>query len=130
MDKNELERLAEKEEFRKYLDIEIIEIKEGFAKVSLKISNKMTNIYNFTHGGVIFSLADEAFELACNSRDFVEYGLNVTISYNKASKIGDTLFAEAKFVSESRKIAIYNITIYNQNNEIVATCQALSYKKQ
>ncbi len=126
---SQLKKLVEKEKFRKFLGIEIVKIEKGYALVKLKIKNNFTNIYNFTHGGVIFSLADEAFELACNSRGFIEYGLNVNISYQKSSNIGDTIFAEARFVSESRKVAIYQIKIYNNKNEILATCQAMSYKK-
>ncbi len=125
----ELEKLAEKEKFRNLIGIKIEEIKKGYAKVSLKITGNMTNIYEFTHGGIIFTLADEAFELACNSRGYVEYGLNVNISYNKASNPGEILFAEARFISESRKIATYQILITNHKNEIIATCQAISYKK-
>ena len=124
-----LKELADKEKFRKYLGIETVKLERGYAKVKLKITEDMTNIYNFTHGGVVFSLADEAFELACNSRGNIEYGLNVNISYFKASNPGDTLFAEAKFLSESRKVAVYEIKIFNHNNETLATCQALSYKK-
>ena len=126
---SQLKKLVEKEKFRKFLGIEIVKIEKGYALVKLKVKDNFTNIYNFTHGGVIFSLADEAFELACNSRGFIEYGLNVNISYQKSSNIGDTIFAEAKFVSESRKVAIYQIKIYNDKNEILATCQAMSYKK-
>ncbi len=126
---SQLKKLVEKEKFRKFLGIEIVKIEKGYALVKLKIKDNFTNIYNFTHGGVIFSLADEAFELACNSRGFIEYGLNVNISYQKSSNIGDTIFAEARFVSESRKVAIYQIKIYNNKNEILATCQAMSYKK-
>ena len=126
---SQLKKLVEKEKFRKFLGIEVVKIENGYALVKLKVKDNFTNIYNFTHGGVIFSLADEAFELACNSRGFIEYGLNVNISYQKSSNIGDTIFAEAKFISESRKVAVYQIKIYNEKNEILATCQAMSYKK-
>jgi len=125
-----LKELVEREKFRKFLGIEIVEIKNGYAKVKLEIKENMTNIYDFTHGGLIFTLADEAFEIACNSRGYIEYGLNVTISYTKASNPGDTLFAEARFISESKKIATYHIKITNQNNEIIAMCQAMAYKKK
>jgi acyl-CoA thioesterase len=122
--------LTEKEKFRKFLGIEVVKIENGCAIVSLEITDEMTNIYGFTHGGVIFSLADEAFELACNSRGYVEVGINVNISYTKPSKSGDTLFAKAKFVSESGRTAIYNIKISNRENETLAFCQAMSYKKE
>ena len=121
--------LAEKEKFRKLLGIEVVKIDRGYAKVKLEITKEMTNIYNFTHGGVIFSLADEAFELSGNSRGNVEYGLNVNISYSKSSMPGDVLYAESKIFSESKKIALYQIRISNQNDETIATCQAISYKK-
>jgi len=124
-----LKDLAEKERFRKFLGIEIVKVEKGYSKVKLKITENMTNIYSFTHGGVVFALADEAFELACNSRGYIEYGLNVNISYVKASNVGDTIFAEAKFVSESKKIAIYHIRIFNEKDETLATCQAMAYKK-
>ncbi len=124
-----LKILANKEKFRKFLGIEIVSIGKGYAKVKLKITAEMTNIYDFTHGGVIFALADEAFELACNSRNYVEFGLNVSISYTKASVPNDTLFAEAKFISESKKISVYSVTITNDKNEVIASSQATAYKK-
>ncbi len=125
-----LKEMVEEEMFRKFLNIEVVEIKNGFSKVKLDITQQMTNIYGFTHGGVIFSLADEAFELACNSRGFVEFGLNVNIAYTRGSKVGDTLYAEARFISESKTISTYEIKIFNQHNDIIASCQAMAYKRK
>ncbi len=48
------------------LGIKIIELKDGYCKVSMKVEEIHTNALGFTHGGAIFTLADYAFAQACN----------------------------------------------------------------
>jgi acyl-CoA thioesterase len=55
--------------FSKWLDIKIIDIKEGYAKIKMTIRKEMVNGFLVVHGGVVFSLADSAFAFACNNQN-------------------------------------------------------------
>ncbi|MDD3792515.1 MAG: PaaI family thioesterase, partial [Candidatus Bathyarchaeota archaeon] len=55
------------------LGIKVLEVKDGYCKVTMKIEKIHTNALGFTHGGAIFTLADYAFAQACN------YGDNVAV---------------------------------------------------
>jgi len=48
------------------------------------------------HGGAIFTLIDEAFEISCNSHGTVAVALNVNITYHRAPSPNSTLRAEAR----------------------------------
>ena len=54
------------DQFRELLGIKTLEIRDGYVKMSLKVTKEHTNIAGFTHGGVLFSLADCAFAEAVN----------------------------------------------------------------
>ena len=74
MDKNQLAQtvinhLLETDLFSKWLGIEVLEIKEGYSKITMTIRDEMINGFGIVHGGVTFSLADSAFAFACNSRN-------------------------------------------------------------
>ena len=45
-----------KDLFREILGIQIIEVKDGYAKLSLKITKEHTNSLGAAHGGVILQL--------------------------------------------------------------------------
>ena len=41
--------------FAEELGIQVLEAKDGYAKVSMKVEKKHTNALGFTHGGVVWS---------------------------------------------------------------------------
>ena len=53
---------CKKEPYPKLLGIEVLEIKPGYARVSMQFKPGMQNIFGMLHGGAIFSLLDEAFQ--------------------------------------------------------------------
>jgi len=42
----------------------LADVREGYAKVEMKFSQDMENMFGMAHGGAIFSLMDAAFEVA------------------------------------------------------------------
>lgn len=50
------------------MGMDIVEMDEGYAVVTMTITPQMLNGHNTCHGGQLFSLADTAFAYACNSR--------------------------------------------------------------
>jgi acyl-CoA thioesterase len=126
---NDLMCYFEKDRFAAFVGINLIEVKPGYAKANLEISDKHLNAVNIVHGGVIFALADFAFAAASNSYGHVSLGINATISYFQPAK-GKTLIAEAKEISASNKIANYNVDIYCEDEEIIARFTGMVYKKK
>ena len=49
------------------------------------------------------------------------------INFTKAVKLGDTLIAESILMANTRKTAVYDITITNQHKIVVASFRAVSY---
>ncbi len=114
--------------FAEELGIKLIETKDGYAKVSMKVEKKHTNALGFTHGGAIFSLADYAFAHACNFGDNVAVAVQVSINFLKPSVEGDVLTAEAVRVSDGKTMGLYQVTVKNQE-KTVAFFSGLAFKK-
>ncbi len=111
-----------KDKFAELVGIEIVDFDYGYSKVSLRIEKRHLNGVDIAHGGVIFTLADFAFAVASNSYDDITaLSINASISYIRAVGENSLLTAEAKEISKSKKLAVYNINVTNEKNEIVAT---------
>ncbi|MGD0406559.1 MAG: hydroxyphenylacetyl-CoA thioesterase PaaI [Candidatus Bathyarchaeia archaeon] len=114
--------------FAEELGIKLVEARDGYAKVSMKVEKNHTNALGFTHGGAIFSLADYAFAQACNYGDNVAVAVQVNINFLKPSVEGDTLTAEAVRVSNGKTMGLYHVTVKNQE-KMIAFFSGLAFKK-
>ena len=121
---------CEKEPFPKLLGIEVLEIKPGYARVSMQFKPKMQNIFGMLHGGAIFSLLDEAFQLACNACGEVAVAQQVSTYFLAAAPPGACLIAEAKELHRSRKTALYEVRVFEaKDKRVLVTARALAYRK-
>ncbi len=114
--------------FAEALGIKLLEAKDGYAKVTMKVEKQHTNALGFTHGGAIFSLADYAFAHACNFGDQVAVALQVSINYLRPSVEGDLLTAEATRVSDGKTTGLYRVTVRKEDKP-VADFTGLAFKK-
>lgn len=125
MDKSTLakkivQKMYDNDAFSQWLGIEVIDIKPGFAKLEMEVRNEMVNGFNVSHGGIAFSLADSALAFASNSYGRVAVAMENNISFMKKVTAGDILTAETDELSIGRRIAVYNISVSNQDDEQVA----------
>jgi acyl-CoA thioesterase len=116
------------EPFAKLLNIKLKDVKEGYALCEMEYTEQMDNIYGSAHGGAIFSLIDEAFEISSNSHGTIAVALNINVTYMKPPKKNTVLRAESKEINRTRRTASYEITVRDDNN-LIAVCQALVYRK-
>ena len=121
-------KLTRIDHFGELLGIKVIELKDSYAKVSLKITKNHLNFHGVTHGGAIFSLADCAFAEASNSGNKTAVAIQVSINYLRPTLEGDELTAEAVKISESKTFSLFTITVYKEN-KIAAVFQGLAYKQ-
>lgn len=111
----------------KLLGIELQEIKPGYARVAMVVRDDMLNGFGIVHGGITFSLADTAFAYACNSRNIKTVALAGSINFLAPVRVGDHLTAVAKEQSQGSRIGLYDISITDQTNKLVAQFRGTSY---
>ncbi|HWH63360.1 MAG TPA: hydroxyphenylacetyl-CoA thioesterase PaaI [Ginsengibacter sp.] len=114
--------------FSQWLGIQIIEIKEGYSKIKMKVRKEMMNGLHIVHGGIAFSLADSSFAFACNSRNNLSVALDTSINFLKPVHVDDELIAEAKEMHNGKSTGLYQITITNQYNHIVALFKGTCFR--
>ena len=113
--------------FRELLGIKVLEVKDGYAKMSLEITKKHTNAAGFTHGGVLFALADCAFAEAVNFGDRQAVAVQVSINYLRPTSEGEVLTAEATTVSDGKTLALCSVAVKKEDKD-VALFSGLAYK--
>jgi acyl-CoA thioesterase len=114
--------------FRAHLGIDLKEVKDGYAKMEMRVTKEHTNSLGYTHGGAIFSFADCAFAEASNFGDNVAVAIQVNINFLRPTKEGDFLTAEALRISEGKTFGLYHITV-RREEKIVAVFSGLACKK-
>lgn len=126
-----IEAHIQKDAFARFLGAEVKIVAPGHSKVSLTVSEQMTNFHGITHGGVVFAMGDMAFAAAGNSRGQVAVALNVSICFLNPSKVGDHLVAEAKECHLGGRTGLYEITVVEEKSgTLIARSQDLVYRKK
>ncbi len=123
-----INKLFEKDPFSQWLGIRLGKIAEGEAGLSMTVREEMLNGFGTSHGGIAYSLADSAFAFAANSYGELSVALETHMQYMKPVYSGDVLTAVAKEESRTRKIAVYSITICNQDDVKVALFYGTVYR--
>jgi acyl-CoA thioesterase len=113
--------------FSTFMGMNIEEVRDSYARVSLEIKAEYCNSAERSHGGVIFSLADQAFAIACNSRGYQAFALEMKINYFQATTTGDVVTATATPIDIRNRVSLWNIEVTNQNEEKVAVAHGLAY---
>ena len=126
---SELLRRSKEEPFGRLLGMEVVEVSSGNAVVQMSVKPELTNIFGATHGGALFSLIDEAFQLACNTHGVLSVALNVSITYAAAPEPGILLEAKASEIHRTNRTASYSCEVYQKkDSKLIATAQALAYR--
>ena len=114
--------------FSQWLGIERLTIETGSCVLKMTIRKEMLNGFGIAHGGITYSLADSALAFASNSYGKMAVSVETSISHTKQLKEGDEITATAQEMSLTNKIAVYNVTIKNQHNELVGLFKGTVYR--
>ena len=114
--------------FSKWLGIKRLTIETGSCVLKMTIRKEMLNGFGIAHGGITYSLADSALAFASNSYGKMAVSVETSISHTKQLKEGDEITATAQEMSLTNKIAVYNVTIKNQHNELVGLFKGTVYR--
>ncbi len=123
-----VQKMMENDAFSQWLGIDVVNIQPGFSHLEMTVRPEMLNGFDILHGGISYSLADSALAFASNSHGAQAVSVETSISHVKPCRNGDRLIAQAIEKSISRKIAIYQIEIKNQKEEVVALFKGTVYR--
>jgi len=109
------------------LGIEVIAVAPGTATLAMTVRDDMLNGFGSCHGGLIATLADSAFAFACNSRNERTVASGFSIDIVAPGRPGDRLTAVARELQRGNRTGLYDITVRNQRDELVAEFRGKSY---
>jgi len=120
------DHLAGREGTAAAFGVAIEEVREGYARVAMIVRRAMLNGHGVAHGGMIFMLADTAFDYACNSRNVNTLASQASVVFLAAVREGERLVAEAREQSVSGRSGVYQVVVRNGEGRDVAVFQGLS----
>jgi len=98
----------------------LIELSPGYAKVAMRIKPEYQNFNGLVFGGIVMSVADQAFAYATNSLVTPSIASQFNIHLIAGAGIDDELVAECRVVKSGRRIGISEMTVTNQNGKLIA----------
>ena len=116
-----------KDQASRSLGIECSAVAPGRATVQMTVRETMLNGFGSCHGGLITTVADTAFGLACNSHNVWTVASGFDVDIVAPGYVGDVLTASAAEVSRAGRTGVYDITVRNQDDKLVAVFRGRSY---
>jgi acyl-CoA thioesterase len=101
------------------LGMALLELGPGHAVVAMTVRPNMVNGYAVCHGGLVASLADSAFALACNSRGVPTVAAGFDVSFLEAAHMGDLLVATADERHLRGRSGLYDVTV-RRDDDVIA----------
>ena len=102
------------------LGMELVDVALGRAQVTMTIRADMVNGHDIAHGGLVASLADTAFAVACNTYGEVTVAAGFTVDFVEPAHLGDVLVADAVEVVRRGRSGVYDVTV-TRGDVVVAT---------
>ena len=101
------------------LGMEAVTIDVDHAVVRMTVTDSMVNGHAIAHGGFIFTLADSAFALACNSRGQLTVAAGADVTFVTSARLGDVLVADARQRTTYGRSGITDVTVTRESDGAV-----------
>ncbi|MBL7255809.1 hydroxyphenylacetyl-CoA thioesterase PaaI [Actinoplanes sp. LDG1-01] len=102
------------------LGIELDDVGPGWAVLTMRVRDDMVNGYALLHGGLLASLADSAFAVACNTYGEVTVAAGFDITFLESGKAGDLLRAHAAERARRGRSGLYDVTVAREDGTVLA----------
>lgn len=120
--------MTARDEFSRWLGLEIDVIEKGYCKLHYTVKREMLNGFGNIHGGILFSASDSAFAFAGNSHGVITVALDVSITFTHPAKEGEVLHVEAKELHLGNKTGLYDIRTTTPEGKLVAVFKGTAYR--
>ena len=109
------------------LGIELISVAPGLAQLRMVVTATMLNGHKTCHGGYLFTFADSAFAVACNSFNRVTVAASAEIEFLASGKLDDVLIADASMRHSGRRSGIYDVVVSREDGQELALFRGRSH---
>lgn len=101
------------------LGMELREVGPGTAVVAMTVRPDQVNGWDIAHGGLVATLADSAFAVACNSHGQVTVAAGFDVVFLESGRLGDELVATAREVALRGRSGLYDVTVRRASDGVV-----------
>ncbi|MBI2868332.1 MAG: PaaI family thioesterase [Chloroflexi bacterium] len=115
-----LKSLEAAEPIAAFLQMRLLELSPGYARVSAKLKPEYRNFNGVIFGGIAMSLADQAFAYASNSLSHPSVATQMNVHFVAGPAVDDELIAECRVVRSGRRVGISQMTVTNQDGKLIA----------
>jgi len=108
------------------LDMDLLDVKKGWAKVRLPYNPKLNHAYGSAHGAAVFAPADSAVAMALQglaAKDEVFTTVEMKINYLRPFSKGE-IVAEARIVHKGSHLALGEVEVRDDQGRLVAKALA------
>ena len=111
---------VENEPVSSFLGMRLVEVAPGYAKVTMKMRPEFLTFNGYIYGGIVVSVADQAFACAANSMGRMSIATQFNIHFVAGPSPEDELTAEGRIVRKGRRVDICEMTVSNQDGKLIA----------
>lgn len=123
-----LKELLGNDHFACAAGVELIEVREGYARARMLVTERHLNAGGVCQGGALFTLADLAFAAVANSRGKLTLSLNANITFLRPVRQG-YVYAEAIETFNHFRVPFVEVRITAETGELVSTFTSSGYRK-
>ena len=116
----ELRAKEEGEPIASFLEMRLLELTPGYAKVAIKLKPEYQNFNGVIFGGIVTAVADQAFAYASNSLAYPSLASQFNIHFIAGTEVNDELTAECRVLKSGRRVGISEIVVTNQDGKLIA----------
>jgi len=115
-----VEKMMKHDAAARLVGIEFVSADEQHAVLQMVVAAHHLNGHGICHGGMIFTLADTAFAIACNAANHLAVASAAAIDFLSPGRAGETLIARAAQRSQGKRQGIYDIEVKGSDGRLVA----------
>lgn len=125
-----VDQMMQQDLFSQWLGIDILDAQPGKCKLKMFVREEMCNGFGIAHGGIAYALADSALAFAANAHGRKAVSIETSISHVQPIQAGDVLIAETIEKHLSGRLAIYEVRITREDNDLAALFKGTVFRKE
>ncbi len=124
-----LKEFFKKDRFASMAGVELLEVKEGYARARMLVTPEHLNGGGVCQGGALFTLADLAFAAAINSHFELTFSTSSNITF--VANVSDGyVYAEARETVNHHKMPFGEVRVTDETGRLLAVFTSSAYRKQ
>ena len=108
------------------LQIEYIDVGEGFLTAKMPVNSKVHQPMGLLHGGASVALAESvgsaASMLFLDPKQFEVRGIEISANHLKSKREGE-VFATARIIHKGNRLHLWEIKITDENDQLISLCK-------